>query len=78
MIINSILVNIISVSFLVFGSRDIYFYGVGTIEGIQYIIILISALMVMFRKDSRGLHDLVSNTKVIRTDAVKELEVCEN
>lgn len=78
LIINSILVNIISLAFLVFGSRDVYFYGVGTIEGIQYIIILISALMVMFRKDSRGLHDLVSNTKVIRTDTVKELEVCEN
>ena len=78
LIIDSIFVDMIVLCFVIFANREVYFYGVGMIEFIQYMVILISAFMVMFRKDSRGLHDLVANTKVIRTDSVKELEVCEN
>lgn len=78
LIINSILVDMIIIAFTIFANKNVYFYGVGTIEMIQYTVILISALMIMFGKTGRGLHDLVAHTKVVRSDSVKELEVCEN
>ena len=78
LIINSIFINIIILCLIIFASAKVYFYGALTIQFIQYIIVIISGLLVMFSKDSRGLHDLVANTKVVRNNSVKELEVCEN
>ena len=78
LIINSIFINIIILSLIIFASSNVYFYGALTIQFIQYAVVIISAFMVMFSKSSRGLHDLVANTKVIRNNVVKELEVCEN
>lgn len=78
LIINSILADMIIIAFIIFANKNVYFYGVGTIEMIQYTVIFVSALMVMFSKTGRGLHDLVAHTKVVRSDSVKELEVCEN
>ena len=78
LIINSILADMLVLCFVIFAKSEVYFYGVGTIEAIQYIVMFISIIMVMFSKSSRGLHDLVANTKVVRSDSVKELEVCEN
>ena len=78
LIINSILVDIIVLCFVIFTNSEIYFYGTATFEMIKYAIIVVSALMVMFRKDSRGLHDIIADTKVVRVDTVKELEICEN
>lgn len=78
LIIDSILADMIVFGFTIFASKNVYFYGVGAIEIIQYIMIIVSVVMVMFSKNSRGLHDLVANTKVVRSDSVKELEVCES
>lgn len=78
LIINSILCEMIVVGFMVFASRSVYFCGVGIAEVLQYVVLLISAFMVMFSKSGCGLHDLIAHTKVIRTDMVKELEVCES
>lgn len=78
LIINSILVEMIVLGFIILASREVYFYGVGTFEGIQYLVMLISVFMVMFREDGRGLHDLIAHTKVVKIEGVKELETCEN
>ena len=75
LIINSIFADMLVLGFVIFASKSVYFYGVGTIEVIQYIVVLVSAFMVMFSKSSRGLHDLVAHTKVVRDNSVKELEV---
>ena len=78
LIINSILVEMIVLGFIILASREVYFYGVGIFEGIQYLVMLISVFMVMFREDGRGLHDLIAHTKVVKIEGVKELETCEN
>ena len=78
LIINSILVEMIVLGFIILASSDVYFYGVGIFEGIQYLVMLISVFMVMFREDGRGLHDLIAHTKVVKIEGVKELETCEN
>ena len=40
--------------------------GILTVEFIQYILLFVIAIMVLSRKDKRGLHDVVTNTKVIK------------
>ena len=66
LLINSILLYIIQFAYLVFGNEQTFFYVVGSLELIQYSFMLVSAFMIMFRKDRLGLHDLICKTKVVR------------
>lgn len=65
LIINSILANLILFAVIILGSKDVYFVSSMTVSMIQYIIIFTTAIMILFRKDKRGLHDVITNTKVI-------------
>ena len=65
LIINSILANLILLAVIILGSKDVYFVSSTTVSMIQYIIIFTTAIMILFRKDKRGLHDVITNTKVI-------------
>lgn len=65
LIINSILLDLINFSFMVFSSKEVYFYGVAIFEMLQYIVIITSVFMIMYSKSARGVHDLVARTKVI-------------
>lgn len=66
LLINSILLELILFSLVIFSPVDIYFYGTIIFDLMQYLFIFISALMVMFSKQKRGLHDLISRCEVIR------------
>ena len=65
LIINSILANLILLAVIILGSKDVYFVSSTTVSMIQYIIIFTTAIMSWFKKDKRGLHDVITNTKVI-------------
>ncbi len=65
LIIDSILVDIIILCLSIFANKDIYFYGVGIVQFIQYLIIFVSCLIILSRKDRQGLHDMVANTEVV-------------
>lgn len=70
-IINSVLYSMICL-LLLFTLKDInYLYGVSILRFIQSIIMIVSALMVIIRKDKLALHDIITKTKVIE---VKEWE----
>lgn len=64
-IIDSIFYSVVGFALMIFASSSAYFYGSLLFEIIQSIIMIICACMVMFRKDKRGLHDIVSRTSVI-------------
>ena len=66
LIIISILYGFINFAFTIFASQNTYFYGMLFIELVQYLTIFISGCMIMFGKSGRGIHDLVSRTKVVR------------
>ena len=66
LLINSILLYIIQFAYLLFGNEHTFFYVVGSLEFVQYTFMLVSAFMIMFRKDRLGLHDLICKTKVVR------------
>lgn len=66
LIINEILIGMVAFGLMIFATDDIYYYGTLVLEMIQYLIILISAGMVFFSKNGRGLHDLISHTEVVQ------------
>lgn len=79
LLIDFILFDILVLCITLFGTKDIYFYGTGIIEFIQYGIIFISAIMILSRKDKCGLHDIIAHTQVIKTnELVEDVEVCES
>lgn len=67
-IINSILVNLIVLTISILGNRDVYTTGVSIFQLIQYVVLFVIALMVLSRKDKRGLHDIICHTKVVNVE----------
>ena len=65
-IANAILLKIISLSFFIFTSRSVYFSCLGLFNMTQYLIVIVSIFMVMFRKDGLAIHDLLVHTRVIQ------------
>lgn len=66
LLINNILVDIVVLAFSILGTRNTYFVSTSIVQIIQYILLFVTVLMVLSRKDKRGLHDLFANTKVIK------------
>ncbi len=66
LIINSILINILVIGSLLFLGRNYYYYASSALQFIAAIIVLITLFMILFRKDGRGLHDLLAGTKVVQ------------
>lgn len=64
-IINGCFSSVASMIVLFFISPNQYIYTAGLVSEIQSLLFIISSLMVLFRKDGRGLHDLLLNTRVV-------------
>ena len=62
---NSLIFSIIAFIFIIICDKNTYFYSYGFIEMIQYFIMFISSILVMFRKDGKALHDILVHTKVV-------------
>ena len=63
---NSILLNLISVLFIMFASRDVYTTCVEMFTFAQYIIIAISIMNVIVSKNGLAIHDALVHTKVVK------------
>lgn len=76
-IVNSILLNLISIVMIVFVSKDVYLNIYDYISYIFTGLNIIILVMILYRKDGRGLHDILANTKVISldTNTIKQEEV---
>ncbi len=66
LIINSILVTILMLAALLFAGRSYYYYTSTVLQYIAAIIEIATLIMILFRKDGRGLHDVIAGTKVIQ------------
>ena len=58
--------GILNIVFVYTLNKTGYLMGYTTITAIETIFIVISVALVLYRKDKRGLHDLMANTIVIR------------
>ena len=74
--INSILMNILGIIFILFMPKEMYlkFNDITTYLFGAFYVITIS--MILFREDGRGLHDLLGNTMVIQIE--KTLDIVTN
>lgn len=58
--------GILNIIFIYTLGKSNYFIGYGIIGGIEWIITIITIFFVLYRKDGRGLHDMMANTIVIK------------
>lgn len=68
LILNSVFANILMIILVLVMSREFYFYVDFPLQLVQVVLLLITIFMILFRKDGRGLHDVVGHTKVVMTD----------
>ena len=67
LLIDSILASMVQIVVLSFVSdANSYFYINGIFMIIDFIFVVISALMIMFSKNRRGLHDYITKTEVVK------------
>lgn len=71
-IINSILVYLLNIIFIFFLSKPLCLIGLSILEIVDYFVILISFIMILFKKEGRGIHDILSGTKVISEKCKQE------
>ena len=76
MVNNSILLNIICIALVLFLSKDLYLTTTSLFSGIQYLVMIISVIMIAFTKNAQGLHDKLAKTEVVQADTVKEDVLC--
>ena len=48
-----------------FASKEIYLTSNLLLTAVQILLLLIAGFMVIYRKDTRGLHDLIADTRVV-------------
>lgn len=77
LIVHAVLFNLFSLFAVLFFEKSMFGPISMGLEIVQMIVILVCIFMVVYRKDGRGLHDLVANTRVVMANE-KELIKCEN
>lgn len=75
-ILNNIWLSLINVGAVYVVSGVKFYYVTYVISMLSSLIYMLNLIMVMFRKDNRGLHDMVAGTKVIlvSNDVVESVE----
>ena len=66
LIVNSIFFNILAIGAVLFVGKSYYYYAYSGIQLLSSTVFFITVLMILFRKDGRGLHDVIAGTKVIQ------------
>ena len=64
-VLNNVLISIALQCIVYFMSVDTFYSVYQNVNLVGYIILYISLFMIIVRKDGRGLHDMVANTKVV-------------
>ena len=63
--INGIFVNMVNVLMICLLDKNGYFWTYTIITTIISLFMFISAIMILYGKDKRGLHDIIANTNVV-------------
>ena len=72
LVIDSVLMNIITIITILLFSKDIYLTSYNIISYVFSFVYIISLAMILFSKNGRGLQDILANTKVISTETIEE------
>lgn len=66
LMIFNIISGIANIIFIYTLSKNNYFLGYGFVSGIEIIFTIITLFFIIYKKDGRGLHDMMANTTVIK------------
>lgn len=72
LLINSIVTNAISVILISTLSKNTYMASSQYVQLVDMAIMAASFILIMFREDGKGLHDMIAGTKVVFEDEVSE------
>ena len=72
LVIDSVLINIITIITILLFSKDIYLTSYNIISYVFSFVYIVSLAMILFSKNGRGLQDILANTKVISTETIEE------
>ena len=72
LVIDSVLMNIITIITILLFSKDIYLTSYNIISYVFSFVYIVSLAMILFSKNGRVLQDILANTKVISTETVEE------
>lgn len=64
-IVQGLLSSFIAIVTILFIDKNFYTYFNGIISVASSIFIIVSALMILYRKDKKGLHDMMAGTSVV-------------
>lgn len=65
LIFPAVLVDMLILGMTLFANDTVYFYTSNVLTVVQGLVLIAILIMICSRKDGRGLHDLVANTRVI-------------
>lgn len=68
LIIYGIAANIINLILILLLKKELYLSISNTISIIQSLIVIISAFMILFSKQKRGIHDIITKTEVVNKE----------
>ena len=71
---NLILSNLVSIIFVSVMSKSTFISVYPKVSSVLSLFLLATIIFIMYRNDGRGLHDLLSNTKVINVKNISEKE----
>lgn len=66
LLVLNILSGILGIIFIYLLGKSAYFNAYGAVAGIEAIFVIITIMFILYRKDHRGLHDMITNTVVIK------------
>ena len=72
LVIDSVLINIITIITILLFSKDIYLTSYNIISYVFSFVYIVSLAMILFSKNGRGLQDILANTKVISAETIEE------
>lgn len=72
LISTGLLYLILSILAVCFTKDTLYFSLISILGIIQFLLVIISTFMIIYRKDQKGLQDIISDTKVVSASEVKK------
>ena len=72
LIVNNILSSIASIITINTLAKKDYFVVDEKVSGVFSLLLIVTLIMLMYRKDGRGLHDIIGSTKVVNIDYKEE------
>ena len=65
-IVFNVLSGTLGIIFIYLLEKGAYFNAYGIVAGIESVFVLVTIMFILYRQDHRGLHDMITNTVVIK------------